>query len=171
MKAFFSSLLLCWQYLDSGPCFVHEDDQRKLPPPSRSDLKPQYVHHLAPKPPPEISHSVPKRKGSPVSCSSNQLFLLLKQELWKGFFSKKDCKQHLSLCIYIPVYTRCKKTKIIITLIIQIDNWSDIQNKQLKTYIHTYKNTLIIALIDSTYSNVSYNSDFCQSQRCIYKIV
>uniref|UniRef100_A0A4W6CSJ8 Transmembrane serine protease 2 n=1 Tax=Lates calcarifer TaxID=8187 RepID=A0A4W6CSJ8_LATCA len=33
-----------------------------LPPPSRSEVKPQYVHHVAPKPPPEISHSIPKHK-------------------------------------------------------------------------------------------------------------
>ncbi|XP_076591384.1 transmembrane protease serine 2-like [Chaetodon auriga] len=55
-------------YLGSGPHFVHEDDERKLPPPSRSDVKPQYVHHVAPKPPPEISQSIPKGKGSPKRC-------------------------------------------------------------------------------------------------------
>ncbi|XP_054868385.1 transmembrane protease serine 2-like isoform X1 [Amphiprion ocellaris] len=42
-------------YLNSGPCFIHEVDLRKLSPPSRSDVKPQYVHHVAMKPPPEIS--------------------------------------------------------------------------------------------------------------------
>ncbi|XP_039987544.1 transmembrane protease serine 2-like [Xiphias gladius] len=55
-------------YLDSGSCFVRDDGERKLPPPSRSDVKPQYVHHLAPKPPPEISHSVPKQKDVKQRC-------------------------------------------------------------------------------------------------------
>lgn len=56
-----------WQCLDSGPCLIHEVDERKIPLPSRSDVKPQYVHHLAPKPPSEISYSIPKHKGSTVS--------------------------------------------------------------------------------------------------------
>ncbi|XP_041797343.1 transmembrane protease serine 2-like [Chelmon rostratus] len=55
-------------YQDSGPHFVLEDDKRKLPPPGRSEVKPQYVHHVAPKPPPEISQSVPEGKGSPRRC-------------------------------------------------------------------------------------------------------
>ncbi|XP_034404928.1 transmembrane protease serine 2-like [Cyclopterus lumpus] len=44
-------------YLDSGPCFIRDDGEQKLPPLSRSDVKPQYVHHVATKPPPEINHS------------------------------------------------------------------------------------------------------------------
>ncbi|KAF3847993.1 hypothetical protein F7725_021021, partial [Dissostichus mawsoni] len=37
---------------------------RNLPPADGSDVQPQYVHHLGPKPPPEISSSVPKHKVS-----------------------------------------------------------------------------------------------------------
>ncbi|XP_070685509.1 transmembrane protease serine 2-like [Pempheris klunzingeri] len=55
-------------YLDSGPSFITEHDKRTLPPPSRSDVKPQYVHHVAPKPPPEISHPTPKHKGVKQRC-------------------------------------------------------------------------------------------------------
>ncbi|XP_042342683.1 transmembrane protease serine 2-like [Plectropomus leopardus] len=55
-------------YLDSGPSFIHEEDERKLPQPSRSEVKPQYVHQVASKPPPEISSSVPKRKGVKQRC-------------------------------------------------------------------------------------------------------
>ncbi|XP_040903257.1 transmembrane protease serine 2-like [Toxotes jaculatrix] len=55
-------------YLDSGPFFIHEEGVRKLPLPGRSDVKPQYVHHLALKPPPEISHSTPKRKDVKQRC-------------------------------------------------------------------------------------------------------
>ncbi|XP_031146730.1 transmembrane protease serine 2-like isoform X2 [Sander lucioperca] len=54
--------------LDSGPCLIHEVDERKIPLPSRSDVKPQYVHHLAPKPPSEISYSIPKHKGVKQRC-------------------------------------------------------------------------------------------------------
>ncbi|XP_070762161.1 transmembrane protease serine 2-like [Enoplosus armatus] len=59
-------------YLDSGPSFIREDDKRKLPPPSQSDVKPQYVHHLALKPPPEISHSIPKHKVSSACAHGMQ---------------------------------------------------------------------------------------------------
>ncbi|XP_029302754.1 transmembrane protease serine 2-like [Cottoperca gobio] len=52
---------------DSGPRFIREDDERDLPPPSRSDVQPQYVHHLAPKPPPEISN-IRKHKGVKQRC-------------------------------------------------------------------------------------------------------
>ncbi|KAM7399541.1 hypothetical protein PAMP_018807 [Pampus punctatissimus] len=45
---------------------------RKLPSLSRSDVKPQYVHHLSSKPPPEITHSIPKHKVS-SSCVHGQL--------------------------------------------------------------------------------------------------
>ncbi|KAK5868358.1 hypothetical protein PBY51_009384 [Eleginops maclovinus] len=55
-------------YLDSGSCFIGEDGGRELPPADRSDVQPQYVHHLAPKPPPEISPSIPKRKGVKQRC-------------------------------------------------------------------------------------------------------
>ncbi|XP_056229545.1 transmembrane protease serine 2-like [Seriola aureovittata] len=55
-------------YLDSGSRFIHEDGDWKLPPPTRSDVKPQYVHRLAPNPPPEISVSVPKHKDVKQRC-------------------------------------------------------------------------------------------------------
>lgn len=28
------------------------------------DVKPQYVHHMSPEPPPEVSHVIPKQKGT-----------------------------------------------------------------------------------------------------------
>ncbi|XP_028274527.1 transmembrane protease serine 2-like isoform X2 [Parambassis ranga] len=58
------------QYLNSiGPSFIHEeDDKKELPPPSCSDVKPQYVHHLALQPPPEVSHSIPKHEDVKQRC-------------------------------------------------------------------------------------------------------
>ncbi|XP_068441625.1 transmembrane protease serine 2-like [Clinocottus analis] len=56
------------QFLDSGPCFTRDDGVQKLPPLSRSDVKPQYVHHVAPKPPPEISLSSLKHKSVKQRC-------------------------------------------------------------------------------------------------------
>ncbi|XP_035479065.2 transmembrane protease serine 2 isoform X2 [Scophthalmus maximus] len=48
--------------LDSSSPFTREDAERKLPPLSRSEVKPQYVHHLdSEPPPPEISPSVAHR--------------------------------------------------------------------------------------------------------------
>ncbi|KAK5904392.1 hypothetical protein CesoFtcFv8_005965 [Champsocephalus esox] len=52
-------------YLDSGSCVIGEDVERNLPPADGSDVQPQYVHHLAPKPPPEISS---KHKGVKQRC-------------------------------------------------------------------------------------------------------
>lgn len=64
MEVSFLSLFIYHQYLNSGPSFIHEDDKKKIPPPSCSDIKPQYVHHLALQPPPEISHSISKHEGN-----------------------------------------------------------------------------------------------------------
>ncbi|XP_037632097.1 transmembrane protease serine 2-like [Sebastes umbrosus] len=85
-------------YLDSGPYFIYEDVERKLPPPSRSDVEPQYVHHLAPKPPPEISHSVPKHKSVKQRCVKftvaaviSLLFLLLVAGVLLGYYFSSSC--------------------------------------------------------------------------------
>ncbi|XP_053176127.1 transmembrane protease serine 2-like [Scomber japonicus] len=55
------------EYPDPGSFICEDGERRKLPPLSRSDVRPQYVHHLAPKPVPEITDSIPKHKDS-SSC-------------------------------------------------------------------------------------------------------
>ncbi|KAM6987458.1 transmembrane protease serine 2-like [Tautogolabrus adspersus] len=76
-------------YLDSGP--------RKCPPPSSSDVKPQYVHHLALNPP-EISHSIPKHKDVKHRCVKftvaaviSLLLLLLLAGILLGYYFSSPC--------------------------------------------------------------------------------
>uniref|UniRef100_UPI0037E848F5 transmembrane protease serine 2-like n=1 Tax=Semicossyphus pulcher TaxID=241346 RepID=UPI0037E848F5 len=77
-------------YLDSGPW--------KLPPPCSSEIKPQYVHHLTLSPPPEISHSIPKRKGVKQRCVKFTvaaviclLILLLLAGILLGYYYSSPC--------------------------------------------------------------------------------
>ncbi|XP_035536320.1 transmembrane protease serine 2-like [Morone saxatilis] len=86
--------------LDSGPCLIRDDDERKLPPLSRSDVlnMPQYIHHLAPKPPPEISHSVPKNKNVKQRCVKftvaaviSLLLLLLLAGILLAYYFSSPC--------------------------------------------------------------------------------
>ncbi|XP_030260626.1 transmembrane protease serine 2-like [Sparus aurata] len=85
-------------YPDLGPYFIHEDDQRKLSPPGRSDVQPQYIHHVAPKPPPEISHSIPKHKDVKKRCVKftvaaviSLLLLLLLAGILLGYYYSSAC--------------------------------------------------------------------------------
>lgn len=48
------------QYVDLSTCFFPGEKKRMS---SRSVVKPQYVHHLSPEPPPEVSEIIPKQKG------------------------------------------------------------------------------------------------------------
>ncbi|KAG7226117.1 hypothetical protein INR49_018728, partial [Caranx melampygus] len=48
--------------------YLNSDGEWKLPPPTRSDLKPQYIHHVEPNPPPEISVSIPAKKDVKQRC-------------------------------------------------------------------------------------------------------
>ncbi|XP_040043148.2 transmembrane protease serine 2 isoform X2 [Gasterosteus aculeatus] len=52
-------------YVDSGPGSIREDQWMNLSPLSRSDVKPQFVHRVALKPPPEIG---PTRKSVKQGC-------------------------------------------------------------------------------------------------------
>lgn len=55
------------QYQDLPLSLIHEDQRMKAP--SRGDVRPQYVHHVAPKPPAEDTQSGPKHKGTASSSS------------------------------------------------------------------------------------------------------
>ncbi|KAM9359135.1 transmembrane protease serine 2-like [Symphorus nematophorus] len=85
-------------YPDSGPCFIYQEDKWKLRPPSRPEVKPQYVHHVAPKPLPEISHSVPKRKDVKQRCIKftvaaviSLLLLLLVAGVLLAYYFSSSC--------------------------------------------------------------------------------
>ncbi|GAA6218257.1 transmembrane protease serine 2-like isoform X2 [Lates japonicus] len=85
-------------YLDSGPCYIYGEGERKFPPPSRSEVKPQYVHHVAPKPPPEISHSIPKHKDVKQRCVKftvaaviSLLILLLLAGILLAYYFSSPC--------------------------------------------------------------------------------
>ncbi|XP_024911124.1 LOW QUALITY PROTEIN: transmembrane protease serine 2-like [Cynoglossus semilaevis] len=54
--------------LDTGRCFIHEDRDWRGSAPPRADVMPQYVHHLASKPPPEVSPPTTKRKDFKHRC-------------------------------------------------------------------------------------------------------
>ncbi|XP_072248839.1 transmembrane protease serine 2-like [Leuresthes tenuis] len=84
-------------YLDSSLHFI-QDDTRKLPSLSRSDVKPQYVHHLAQNSPPEISPSVPPKKGFKQRCVKftvvaviSLLLLLLLAGILLGYYYSSPC--------------------------------------------------------------------------------
>ncbi|XP_019950754.2 transmembrane protease serine 2-like isoform X1 [Paralichthys olivaceus] len=85
-------------------CIIHEDVERELPPTSRSDVKPQYVHHLTPNPPPEISHSAPKQKDGKQRCVKftvaaviSLLLLLLVTGILLAYYFSSSCV-HGSQC-------------------------------------------------------------------------
>nr|XP_046246342.1 transmembrane protease serine 2-like [Scatophagus argus] len=85
-------------YLDSGPCYINEGVMWKLPVPSQSDVKPQYVHHLAPKPPPEISPSIPRPKDVKQRCVKftvaaviSLLLLLLLAGILLAYYFSSSC--------------------------------------------------------------------------------
>ncbi|CAJ1065759.1 transmembrane protease serine 2-like [Xyrichtys novacula] len=78
------------QYLDPGSW--------KIPPPSSLDVKPQYVHHLEPNPPPEISHSIPQKKDVKQRCVNytvaavlSLLLLLLLAAILLGYYYSSPC--------------------------------------------------------------------------------
>ncbi|XP_035009334.2 transmembrane protease serine 2 [Hippoglossus stenolepis] len=84
--------------LDSAPCFTHEDVEWELPPPSRSDVKPQYVHRLTPNPPPEISRSAPNHKTVKQRCVKftvaaviSLLLLLLVTGVLLAYYFSSSC--------------------------------------------------------------------------------
>lgn len=54
-------VLLC-QYTDLSARF--EPGEEKMMMSSGLDVKPQYVHHMSPEPPPEVSHVIPNQKGT-----------------------------------------------------------------------------------------------------------
>ncbi|XP_029372837.1 transmembrane protease serine 2-like [Echeneis naucrates] len=54
--------------MNSGSSFIHNDGMKKLPSPSRSDVKPQYIHHVAPNPLPDDNLFVPKHKDFKQRC-------------------------------------------------------------------------------------------------------
>ncbi|XP_033487896.1 transmembrane protease serine 2 [Epinephelus lanceolatus] len=85
-------------YANSGPGFIHEGDVRKPRPPSRKDVKPQYVHHLTPQPPPEISPSIPSNKGVKQRCVKftvaaviSLLLLLLVAGILLAYYYSSSC--------------------------------------------------------------------------------
>lgn len=70
----------------------------KIPPSSSADVKPQYVHHLTPSPPPEISSSIPKHKDSRQKCVNltvaaviSLLLLLLLAGILLGYYYSSAC--------------------------------------------------------------------------------
>ncbi|KAF0030871.1 hypothetical protein F2P81_017602 [Scophthalmus maximus] len=76
--------------LDSSSPFTREDAERKLPPLSRSEVKPQYVHHLdSEPPPPEISPSVARRHKVRLRGSSFLLQIYSAQtDAWSSVCSR-----------------------------------------------------------------------------------
>lgn len=85
-------------YLDSSLRFIHQDIERKFPPSSRSDVKPQFVHHVEVKPPPEISTSVPKPKDVKQRCIKftvaaviSLLLLLLVAGVLLAYYFSSSC--------------------------------------------------------------------------------
>ncbi|XP_031716393.1 transmembrane protease serine 2-like [Anarrhichthys ocellatus] len=75
-----------------------EDERMNLPPLSGSDVKPQYVHHVAPKPPPEISHLCPKHKSVKQRCAKftvaaviSLLLLLLVAGVLLAYYFSSSC--------------------------------------------------------------------------------
>ncbi|XP_030008406.1 transmembrane protease serine 2-like [Sphaeramia orbicularis] len=87
-------------YVNFSPHLIHEDFERR--PPSRSDVRPQYVHHLAPKPepppPPEITDSITKRKDVKHRCVKFTvaaviclLLLLLVTGVLLGYYFSSSC--------------------------------------------------------------------------------
>ncbi|XP_027136507.1 transmembrane protease serine 2 isoform X2 [Larimichthys crocea] len=83
-------------YLNSVSCYINEDIKRKQPPPSRSEVKPQYVHHLSPNPPPEIP--IPKHKGTKQRCIKftvaaviSLLLLLLLAGILLAYYYSSSC--------------------------------------------------------------------------------
>lgn len=80
--------ILYQQYLSTAPSVTYEDDKRKLAPQNGSDVKPQYVHHVATNPPPEISHSIPPKKGESraLSINTNSKTVFLIQLPWTNFW-------------------------------------------------------------------------------------
>ncbi|XP_034557361.1 transmembrane protease serine 2-like [Notolabrus celidotus] len=75
-----------------------ESGSWKPPPPRSPDVNPQYVHHLTPNPPPEISHSIPKRKGVKQRCIKftaaaviSLLLLLLVAGVLLGYYYSSPC--------------------------------------------------------------------------------
>ncbi|KAG7479023.1 transmembrane protease serine 2-like [Solea senegalensis] len=82
-------------YLDSSRCFIHEDGEWKH---GQEDVKPQYVHHMAPTPPPEFSHSVPPKKDANQRCASftvtvvlSLMLLLLVTGILLGYYFSSSC--------------------------------------------------------------------------------
>ncbi|XP_053278228.1 transmembrane protease serine 2 [Pleuronectes platessa] len=89
-------------YRDSAPCVTHEDVEWELPPPSRSDVKPQYVHHLTLNPLPEISHSAPNHKTAKQRCVKftvaaviSLLLLLLVTGVLLAYYFSSSCMHGL----------------------------------------------------------------------------
>ncbi|XP_036005792.1 transmembrane protease serine 2 [Fundulus heteroclitus] len=84
-------------YLNAAPSFIYED-KRNLSPPDGSDVKPQYVHHVSPNPPPEISHSTPTKKDPRERCVKfavaaviSLLLLLLVAGILLGYYYSSSC--------------------------------------------------------------------------------
>ncbi|KAM6932150.1 transmembrane protease serine 2-like [Lycodopsis pacificus] len=75
-----------------------EDERMTLPPLSGSDAKPQYVHHVATKPPPEVSHLCPKHKSVKQRCVKftvaaviSLLLLLLVAGVLLAYYFSSSC--------------------------------------------------------------------------------
>ncbi|XP_068174139.1 transmembrane protease serine 2-like [Antennarius striatus] len=78
--------------------YLNVDEKKRFPPPSRSEDKPQYVHHVTPKSPPEVSFSFPRRKDLKERCSKyaevavfSLLLLLLVVGILFGYYCSSTC--------------------------------------------------------------------------------
>ncbi|CAK6965180.1 transmembrane protease serine 2-like [Scomber scombrus] len=85
-------------YPDPGSFICEDGERRTFPPLSRSDVGPQYVHHLALKPPPEITDSIPKHKDLKRRCVKFTvaaviclLLLLLLAGILLGYYYSSSC--------------------------------------------------------------------------------
>ncbi|XP_047449744.1 transmembrane protease serine 2-like [Mugil cephalus] len=85
-------------HVDSGLSFLDDHDKWKLSPPSISDVRPQYIHHVMLKPPPEVHPSVPKGKDVKRRCVKftvaaviSLLLLLLLAGILLGYYYSSSC--------------------------------------------------------------------------------
>ncbi|XP_068601390.1 transmembrane protease serine 2-like [Brachionichthys hirsutus] len=78
--------------------YLNVGEKRKLPPAGRSQDEPQYVHHLSPKPSPEVGFSIPGRKDVKERCAKyaevavfSLLLLLLVAGILLGYYCSSTC--------------------------------------------------------------------------------
>ncbi|KAM3616105.1 uncharacterized protein V6R79_012400 [Siganus canaliculatus] len=85
-------------HVDSVSCFIREDTEQQLSSPKPSEVSPQYVHHLAPKPQPDSSQTAAHHKDVKQRCVKfavaaviSLLLLLLLVGVLLAYFYSSSC--------------------------------------------------------------------------------